>query len=439
MLRQLSIFICIYFTLLSFAHSQLKIQFPVEKIVLDNGLTVILYEDHSVPMVSYHTWYRVGSKDEKPGVTGAAHMLEHMMFKGAKKYSGKQFDQILHANGITNNAFTSNDYTGFYQNLPSSKLELMMDMEVDRMSSLLIQPEDLKSELQVVGEERRWRLDDSPTGTLQEALMGLVFSKSSYRWPVIGTMNDIQAYTSESLRFFYETYYVPNNAVLVLAGDFNTKDVKKMLQKHYGKLVKKELPQNPVVKEPVQTVQKNKIIRKNLQNVSFVLAYQGVPAGHPDSYALDLVATLLTSGPSSRMHKKMVYQKQQATSVSAYNMTLMNEGLLQVFVSLKPGIDSAEPINDAYNEVWKLRNQKISESELKKVKTVFLKEYVDGLVSIDAKARGLAVNEILFGDYTRLFTDIEKYQAVTIEDILNVSKKYLNQTQRSIVELKPKN
>ena len=439
MLRQLCIFICIHFLFLNVAQSQLKIQFPVEKIVLENGLTVILYEDHSVPMVSYHTWYRVGSKDEKPGVTGAAHMLEHMMFKGAKKYSGKQFDQILHANGITNNAFTSNDYTGFYQNLPSSKLELMMDMEVDRMSSLLILPEDLKSELQVVGEERRWRLDDNPMGALQEALMGLVFTKSNYRWPVIGTMNDIQAYTSESLRFFYETYYVPNNAVLVLAGDFNTKEVKKMLQKHYGKLVKKDLPQNPLIKEPIQTVQKNKIVRKNLQNVSFVLAYQGVPAGHPDSYALDLVATLLTSGPSSRMYKKMVYQKQQATSVSAYNMTLMNEGLLQIFVSLKPGIESADPINDAYNEIWKLRNQKITETELKKAKTVFLKEYVDGLVSIDAKARGLAVNEILFGDYTRLFTDIEKYQAVTIEDILNVSKKYLNQTQRSIVELKPKN
>src|SRR6185312_1241243 len=140
----------------------LKIQFPVEKYQLKNGLTVILAEDHSVPMVSYHTWYRVGSRDESPGVTGAAHMLEHMMFKGARKYSGKDFDRILHENGIVNNAFTTNDYTGFYENLPSGKLELIMDMEVDRMRSLALRAEDLKSELQVVGEERRWRTDNNP-------------------------------------------------------------------------------------------------------------------------------------------------------------------------------------------------------------------------------------------------------------------------------------
>jgi len=174
--------------------SELKIDFEAQKYLAPNGLTIILYEDHRIPMISYHTWYRVGSRNESPGVTGAAHMLEHMMFKGAKKYSGKDFDRILHENGIMNNAFTSWDYTGFYQNLPSSKLELMMDMEVDRMRYLKIDPSDLKSELQVVAEERRWRTDNNPMGLLREELFKKVFNQTPYEWPVIGHMSDIQIY-----------------------------------------------------------------------------------------------------------------------------------------------------------------------------------------------------------------------------------------------------
>jgi zinc protease len=160
--------------------NSLKINFPVVKYKLQNGLTVLLHEDHSVPLISYHTWYRVGSRDESPGITGSAHMLEHMMFKGSKKYPGKSFDRILHENGITNNAFTTDDYTGFYESLPSSKLEMMMDIEVDRMSNLNLNPEDLQSEREVVKEERRWRVDNNPMGLLMETVMGTVFKTSNY-------------------------------------------------------------------------------------------------------------------------------------------------------------------------------------------------------------------------------------------------------------------
>ncbi|KHD89463.1 MAG: protease [Bdellovibrio sp. ArHS] len=418
--------------------NDLKISLPVTKFVLENGLTVLLLEDHAVPMVSYHTWYRVGSRDEYPGVTGAAHMLEHMMFKGAKKYDGKSFDRIFHENGITNNAFTTNDYTGFYENLPSSKLELVMDMEVDRMSSLLINPEDLKSEKEVVAEERRWRVDNNPMGLLRELMMGTLFKVHPYKWPVIGYMKDIAAYDSEKLRFFYNTYYVPNNAVLVIVGDFKTSKVKSLIEKYYGKLPKKPLPEAKKIEEPPQKVQQNATLKKDVQNSSFVVAFRSPRQGEPDMYALDLAANILGYGTSSRLHKRLVYQKQIATSAYAYNYAMKDAGIMGFGVSLKPGQGTQEALDTVYNEIWKLRNQKVSDKELEKAKTQVMKDLVDGLKTMDGKARSLAVNEIVTGSYESLFTDLEKYQAVTAEDIQKAATKYTQQTQRSIITLEPK-
>ncbi|WII71227.1 pitrilysin family protein [Bdellovibrio sp. 22V] len=420
------------------AQDSLKISLPVTKFVLDNGLTVILLEDHAVPMVSYHTWYRVGSRDEYPGVTGAAHMLEHMMFKGAKKYDGKAFDRIFHENGITNNAFTTNDYTGFYENLPSSKLELVMDMEVDRMSSLSISPEDLKSEKEVVKEERRWRVDNNPMGLLRELMMGTMFKVLPYKWPVIGYMKDIDNYDSEKLRFFYNTFYVPNNAVLVLVGDFKTSKVKSLIEKYYGKLPSRALPERKLLTEPPQKVQQNAILRKDVQNSSFVVAFRSPEQGSQDMYALDLAANILGYGTSSRLHKRLVYQKQIATSAYAYNYAMKEAGVMGVGVNMKPGLGTQEALDIVYNEIWKLRNQKVSDKELEKAKTQVMKDLVDSLKTMDGKARALAVNEIVTGTYESLFTDLEKYQAVTADDIKKVADKYTQQTQRSIITLEPK-
>ncbi len=418
--------------------NSLKISLPVTRFQLKNGLTALLLEDHSVPMVSYHTWYRVGSRNEAIGTTGAAHMLEHMMFKGAKKYTGKDFDRILHENGIVNNAFTTYDYTGFYENLPSSKLDLMMDLEVDRMSSLNLRVEDLKSEREVVKEERRWRVDNNPMGLMNELMMSTVFSLHPYRWPVIGYMKDIENYNVDKLHFFYETYYVPNNAVLVLVGDFKTADVKSMIEKHYGKLASRPMPNKDVVREPSQTVQKNAVIRKDVQNNSFVVAFRSPPQGKDEMFALDLASNLLGSGSSSRLHRRLVYQKQLATSVFSYNLSMQEEGVFAVGVNLKPGVAIQEALEIVYNEIWKLRNQKVTDLELQKVKTQIMKEHVDSLQTMDGKARALAVNEILTGSYESLFKDLDKYEKVTANEIKKVMEKYTGQTQRSIITLEPK-
>ncbi|MEK6773884.1 MAG: pitrilysin family protein [Bdellovibrionota bacterium] len=416
----------------------LKLNLPVIKYQLKNGLTVLLYSDSSVPMISFHTWYKVGSRDEAEGVTGAAHMLEHMMFKGSKKYSNKDFDRILHENGITNNAFTTYDYTGFYQNLPSSKLELMMQLEVDRMANLLLRPEDLLSEREVVKEERRWRVDNNPMGLLRELAMSTVFREHPYRWPVIGTMKDISQYEVSTLRKFHETYYVPNNAILVLAGDFKVVEARKLIDRYYGPLLARPVPVRNYKKEPLQTVQYNANLKQDVQGYSFMLAYQAVPHGHSDMYALDLASQILGSGTSSRLYRRLVYNKQLATSAYSWHSNMADQGLFSIGVNLKPGLDMQEALDIVYNEMYKLRVSPVTAKELQKAKTLSIKSLVDSLTTIDGKARLLAASEILTGSYETLFSDLEKYNKVSAEDILKVSQKYFNQTQRSVIVLEPK-
>lgn len=440
MMRAFLFFIALLFSTYSFsADIDIgQIKFPVEKFKLANGLTVLLHQDRSIPLVSYHTWYRVGSRDEKPGVTGAAHMLEHMMFKGAKKYSNKEFDRILHENGITNNAFTTWDYTGFYQNLPSHRLELMMDMEVDRMRFLNINPEDLKSELQVVGEERRWRVDNNPSGLLREVTFGTLYTTHPYQWPVIGHMTDIQAYTSEKLRHFYDTFYVPNNAVLVIAGDIDIPKTKALVEKYYGQLQSKELPQRSYPPEPEQTKEKRKTIDKEVQASTLLMSYKGVPSGHADSYALDLLANIMGSGSSSRLYKNLVYQKQIALGASSYNITNADPGVFIFGVSMKPG-QSTGPAEDVLNsEIQKIQNNLVSEKELQKAKNQVMRDFVEGLTTIDGRAQALAINEIIFGSYEKLYSDLAEYSKITAKDIQRVAKQYFKPARKVVTILNPK-
>lgn len=418
--------------------TSLRLSFPVEKFQLANGLTVILHQDRTVPLISYHTWYRVGSRDEKPGITGAAHMLEHMMFKGAKKYSNKDFDRILQENGITNNAFTTWDFTGYYENLPSSKLELIMDVEVDRMRFLALKAEDLKSELEVVKEERRWRIDNNPPSLLREAMYNALFKPHPYHWPVIGVMEDIAAYTTDKLRPFYETFYVPNNAVLVLAGDFDIPSTKKLIERHYGVLQAKELPKREYTPMVEPTKASRFAIESEVQNSTIILAFKGVESGHPDSFALDLASSIIGSGDSSRIYKRLVYRDQVATSAGAYNVTNADPGAFMALAAMKPGVSPDRAEGVLRQEVMRLQKELVSESELQKVKNHVMKEYIDNLTTIDGKAQALATNEIMFGSFEKMFTDLEKYKAVTTRDIQRVAQKYLRGEREIVGILNPR-
>lgn len=417
--------------------SQLDVQLPVVKYQLENGLTVLLLEDHSVPMISYHTWYRVGSRNEEPGVTGAAHMLEHMMFKGAQKYDGKAFDHILHENGMNNNAFTTFDYTGFYQNLPSTKLELMMDLEVDRMSALLIKKEDLLSERQVVAEERRWRVDNNPRGLMQESIFDLTFKKLPYHWPVIGYMQDIQNYESEKLRYFYNGFYGPNNAVLVLVGDFKTDEAKKLIDKYYSRLPQRKIPESKVYIEPEQLKEEFKVIKKDVQNPSVVVAYKTVPTGDEDVYALDLLAQIIGGDSSSRMYKELIYKKQLCMMAYSYHYTLKQQSLMMFGSMIQPGQSTDEVRKEIEKIIVEIQSGKVDAKELYRAKARVKKDFVDGLTSMDGKARSLAASEIMTGSYENLKNDLIKYDQVQIADLIRVAKKYLKPNLKNTVILVP--
>ncbi len=430
--------VSILFSIFTYAQNlNLSVDLPVEKYTLKNGLTVLLHRDATTPLVSYHTWYRVGSRNERPGITGSAHMLEHMMFKGAKKYSNKDFDRILHANGITNNAFTTYDITGFYESLPKDKLELIMDMEKDRLSSLLLRPEDLLSEKAVVAEERRWRVDNNPQSLLREQTMEIMFTGHPYRWPVIGYMKDIGDYTIDPLREFYEKYYGPNNAVLVIAGDIDIEKTKKLVEKYYADLPVRETPKEPVFKiKPLKEKRTIKLF-KDVKVPSLMISYPSVMDQHPDAYPLEVLAQILANGASSRLSKELVYNKQWATSTGAYQWSLKEAGLWGLFVSLKPGTKDDQIISVLDREIFRIRHQLISDRELKRAQNQFMSSFVDGLSTVDSKARALASAEIVSGDYKTLFADLEKYQKVTPEDVRRVAGKYLNPQGRVIAWLKP--
>ncbi|MDW8190969.1 MAG: pitrilysin family protein [Pseudobdellovibrionaceae bacterium] len=415
----------------------LEIKLNVTKFTLANGLTVLLNPDPNIPLISFHTWYRVGSRDEKPGITGAAHMLEHMMFKGAKKYSGKDFDRILHENGIVNNAFTSWDFTGFYERLPSHRLELVMDLEVDRMRFLKLDPNDLGSELQVVGEERRMRIDNNPPGLLYETLFSLVFGGSSYEWPIIGYMKDIQSYTTDKLKYFYDTFYLPNNAVLVLVGDFKPDQARELIERYYG-----NLPSRPLEKRNYSHPQKimspvKKILKKNVQAESLALAYQSTSIHESDRFALELLGYILGGGVSSRLSASLIYGKEVASRVSAFQMSQDLAGVFVIIVYLRSGKSYLKAHELCREEIKKIQEQGVSEAELQKVKNQIMKEFVDNLVTLDGRARTLAEYEIYYGNYQRLFDDLKLINQVTTDDIQRVARAYLDPNREVMVTLVP--
>jgi zinc protease len=424
---------------------KLSVEFPVEKEILPNGLTVLYHSDRSVPLVSFHSWFKVGSKDEKPGLTGIAHLFEHMMFKGSKKFTGDQFDLLLQSNGATNNAFTTQDYTGYYINAPSSKLELLMDIESDRMANLRIDKAALDSEREVVKEERRYRLDDNPMGLLWQGIFSTVFKTHPYKNEVIGTMEDLGRVTPEIAQDFHRVYYSPSNAIIVLAGDFEVAKAKALVRKYYGAIPKQNVTRVVHKEEPKQTAPRSAFIKRDIGAWTFAINYKAPKAGTDDSYALDVLSAVMGRGSSSRLYRRLVYKDQIATSASTSNNSLQDDGLFQVFVSMKPqtkkGSAQLQFLNAqraVYGEMWRPRNIKVTDDELERARNQILMAQVESLKSIQGKAEALATNEILFGDYTRIFTDLERYMKVTPEMIQKAARTYLSPERSNLVVVRPK-
>lgn len=422
-----------------------NLRFDVEKYNLENGLTVLLHQDRSIPLISYHTWFKVGSKDEEPGYTGIAHLFEHMMFKGTEKYSNKDYERILRQNGASNNAFTSRDYTGYYVNAPSSKLEQIMDLESDRIVHLKLNEENLKSEREVVKEERRFRVENRIMGLLMEKISSVVYKVHSYRWPVIGYMKDLNNITVKKAQEFYKTFYAPNNAVLVIAGDFDKSKVKDLVQKYYGHMKPQEIKRPKITQEPAQKRTRTETFYRDIQNDYLSISYVVPKAGSLEIFPIEIAANILGSGTSSRLHQALVYDMQIATSVFSYVMNHQDSSVFQIIVSLKPEKNKAkaqENLNKAKKTVLdtiaNLKVKEVSSDEIAKAQNKIAKSFVDALKTIDGKAYSLAANEIVVGSYEKLFTDLENYMSVRPADIQTSVQTYLKPSQASIVIARPK-
>jgi len=413
-------------------------QLAVREHRLANGLTVLLHEDHSVPVVSLQVWYHVGSKNERAGRTGFAHLFEHIMFKGSENLaSGEHGDYILSIGGRYN-ANTDFDRTLYFEIIPSNHLERLLWMEADRMRALDISETNFHSERNVVKEERRLRIDNPPFGRLFEVVLANTFTTHPYKILPIGSMADLDAATLEDVRAFHSTYYVPNNATLVLAGDFDPQQAVAWIEQYFspipkGKEISRDIPQ-----EPAQTAERRVAeYDANTPLPVVMLTYHVPEDGHPDIYALEVASRILSDGQSSRLYRKMVYEQQIALQAGGQALTLENPGVFYFFAIVQQGHTVEEGEKSLAEEVEKLQSQPVSAEELDKAKNQLIAAHVFGRQTVNDKAGAIGNAAVLLGDWHLVNQQLAKYQKVSAADVQAVARKYFRPENRTVVHMLP--
>ena len=405
--------------------------------VLPNGLKVLLKEEHKAPVVTFQIWYKVGSRNEKLGTTGMSHVLEHMMFKGTKKYGPKTFSQTVQRNGGNDNAFTSRDYTAYFENFASDRIGISLDLESDRMQNLLIEPKEFQSERDVVKEERRMRTEDDPVNFMVEQMMSVAFSAHPYQWPVIGWMADLNSITRDELYNHYRTYYAPNNATIVVVGDFDTKTLLPLIEKYFG-----GIPRGPAVPavtavEPRHLGERRVIVKKQAELPAVFAGYNVPTLKHHDTYALEVLQGVLSSGKSSRLYKSLVYEKQLALYAGGdYDNISADPNLFSVYAGVMPGKTTEEVEKAMYSEIEKLKSEPITDEELQKAKNQIEAGFIMGQDSIFYRAMLLGQFETV-ANWKLLETYVENIRAVTKEDVMRVAKEYFIEDNRTVGILIP--
>jgi predicted Zn-dependent peptidase len=404
---------------------------------LENGLRVLALEDHAVPAIAYYTFFRAGSRDERPGRTGIAHLFEHLMFGGAKKYGPGVFDRMLESRGGFSNAFTSEDFTGYHESFPSDALDLVVDMEADRMASLVLSEEGLATEREVVKEERRLRLDDDVEGGMFELLNGTAYLAHPYQWPVGGWMADLDAITVPDCREFFTRYYAPNNATIVVVGDLKPDRAIALIGKAYGSLPAQEAPPRTVRNEPPQRGERRATLRRAAQLPAVALAWHVPPTDSIEVFPLDLLAIILGTGDSSRLARVLIHEKELATQVFVRNDWRADPSLFLVYAEARPGVTAAALEAAVLQEVDRLGREEVADAELRKAKNIRTTDQVRELKTNDGKALQIGLFEMYFGGHTRLFTALRTYEAVTKGDLRIVAMRHLAADNRTVIVLDP--
>jgi len=409
-----------------------------EEYDLDNGLHVILHQDNSAPVVTVSVMYHVGSKDEDPQKTGFAHFFEHLLFEGTENIARGEWDQITAANGGRNNANTFLDRTYYYEVFPSNSLEVGLWLESERMMHPIIGQVGVDTQKEVVQEERRLRVDNSPYGAFFEQLLKNLYTKHPYRWAVIGSLDHLASATLDDFKKFNKTYYVPNNAVLIVAGDIDSEKTKKMVADYFGPIPKGADIKRPDIKEdPITQTIYAKYHDPNIQIPAILLAYRTPGQGQRDAYVINMISTYLSDGESSKLYKKLVDEKKMALQV--ISVPIDAEDYSSYVVGALPvGENSIQDLKKEIDEeILKLQMELISEKDYQKLQNKFENMYVNANSSVEGIANNLAENYMLKDDTNLINTEIDIYRSITREDIMEVAKKYLKVNQRVELEYLP--
>ena len=406
---------------------------------LANGLKIIVWPDHDIPNANFYTFYKVGSRNEYPGITGLAHYFEHMMFNGTTRRAPGAFDREMEAAGGSNNASTSNDLTIYTDWFPSGALETIFDLEGDRMANLAFDPKVVESERGVVYSERRSSVDNDNFGTLLEQMQATAFTAHPYQFPTIGWPSDIEHWKLDDLKKFFKTYYAPNNAVLVIAGDVDPAQVFALADKYLAPLQKQPEPTPITTVEPEQLGERRLVVeRSDAQSPIVAYAFHsGMGAGDKRFPALELLTTILSQGQSSRLHQRLVEREQAATQAGAFAEAGFDPGLLWVYAMLPPGGDMARVESLLDDELAKIARDGVSADELAKARNLKASAFWRGMATINGKARALGTYEVFNGDYRKLFDAPSAYDAVSAADVQALAKRILRIQNRTTGLLKP--
>jgi zinc protease len=406
---------------------------------LPNGLNVVFLEDHSTPIVHLQMWYHVGSKNERPGRTGFAHFFEHMMFKGSKNVEPEGHPSYISSVGGQSNAYTNEDATVFWETVPAQYLPLVLWLEADRMASLRIEEKAFKNEREVVKEERRMRIENQPYGRLQEIIAEQTFAVHPYKHPVIGSMKDLDAASVDDVREFFQTYYVPNNATAVLVGDFDSKEALALVTQFLGRVPKSDKPvPRDIPKEPEQTKEKIVSLRDEWPLPAVVVAHHITFDGHKDSYPLHIASKILSDGQSSRIYRKLVYEKGLALAAFGGGNIIEDPNLFFAVAIVQPGHTTEETKNALIAELDKLREEPVTAAELQQAKNQFARDYILGRESNQSKAEQLGHAVVIHNDIKTADGEFDIFQSLTVADVQRVARTYFTPENRTVITILPK-
>lgn len=409
----------------------------VSETILDNGLNVLLLENRKAPVVSFQVWYRVGSRNEQPGKTGISHLTEHLMFRGTRKYGPREFSRLVKRNGGNENAFTSQDYTAYFENIAQDRLEILLDLESDRMTNLAVDKETFCTERDVVMEERRLRTDDDPVSSLFEEMDAVAFRCHPYMWPIIGWMGDIGRITYEDFTEYYQMHYSPNRATVIAIGDIEKEKLLLKIKKYFGRIKPQPEPSSVVCEEPPQRGERRFFLKREAQLSYILIGFHTPNLKHQDSFALEVLALILGHGKSSRLYRRLVREKQLALDISInYPRLSCDPSLFQIFAPVMPG-KAAEAVEETVRaEMEKIKKQGVTEKELQKAKNMAEAAFVFHQDSFFYQGVLLGIYHTV-SNWRDLYAYLSGITKVTLSDINRVATTYCHEDQKNVGILIP--